>query len=587
MGCNDDDTPCGDETYSCDEVDEICNSCVKLVSPCHTGCRCRKCLPTPFYQNQICQEDNSKVIVNTKYTGSLKTTAPFNMPGCGISATVVFAGLKQILLNSRLWSFGVGYLTVIAFNPDTSAVTLRNDCDSVENPDNQAPIGTLIPACTQFIPAPTNNNSSSGSPSGIASAYPYVAVAFTAPPASPAVGSCINISVTNTNGLSVGKAIQIAGGTYILQSITSSTLITICNNGAGVTSGTPIDAQIGGVYVTPIVLIDSNACTNLAVTSGKIIVCKDDISQPLIGSANGQVPVLDVLSGEVNFRDLLIPVGDCTNLTICFTVDPDLPDETPYLVTVGNTAIFTVGDSVVINGTPFQVDEIINSTQMRLIPNTPPTAIQTYAVGAAVCDADCCTTLTARVVPLEAASTDHEARLDVLENPCTLDTGIEVGAATATSGAGSTSSINTVGVSADGPNAEVLITNPSTCKTMIGTFHLNYEWDGEVEGTNGQWLTVGYTALSGQAVGLIGSTVTPVLNAGISSHETIQITGGGGALIRKQGNNYTLSQAFSIPPGNEIRVKAAARVTLVDGASGVIARNALKQSRVTVHALAT
>lgn len=305
---------------------------------------------------------------------------------CEALVSIVFTNLGEVPVGGWFWAYGLGFLEIVSFNPETSEITLTNPCP--ENPCQvQAAPGTPIPANTPWILTIPPCPDASSNPNTI---FPYLAVDFTA----PANGDCIDITVTNVNGIGVNKNVTIAGGIYRVDAVLSSTLITICNDGAGVTPGTPVIAKDNaGNFLVPIVLVDSNPCNTDPVLAGVPLVCASGVTYPLVGSESGQVLVYDHYTGESNFRTLGIPVLDCTELTVCLTLDPDLPEGTPYLATVVDTSLFTEGQIVTIGGTTFTVDTIDDATHMHLIPTEVPTAIQTYPVGATVCSADCCTQL--------------------------------------------------------------------------------------------------------------------------------------------------------------------------------------------------
>lgn len=351
--------------------------------------------PTPYYQQvSLCPEDNTKVVNHMLFSTVIKSSSAFNMPACGGLAQVKFEGLTEVALYSQIWAYGVGFLTVTAFDKATNTVTLRNECN--ETCGAQLAVGTLIAKCTPFVVAPP---ACSPATSGVTTAFPYLAVQFTA----PANGNCLDITVTNTNGLSVGKAIQINGGTYLLDAIISSTVIRICNAGQGLPAGTVVNAvDAGGTYITPIVLVDQNPCTTSTVTTGKMMVCKDNILRPLAGALDGQIPVYNAGSGEVSFQSLGIDTVECTTLQFDFTVDPSNPPGTQYLVTVASSALFAPGDVAFIGTQSFDVNSIPDATHLYLVPNPVPGSATTFTGGSQVCEATCCVNLGKRIDALDA-----------------------------------------------------------------------------------------------------------------------------------------------------------------------------------------
>lgn len=361
---------------------------------CQSSTQCG-CGPSPYYTNvSTCPEDNRLIINNVTFAANLKSGSSFNMPACGQNAYIKFPGLIDIALNSKIWAFGVGFLTVVAFDPDSQTVTALNDCETTCG--TQATPGTLVAICTNFVPTvPPCPNSGGG---GSSSIYPYLAAQFTA----QANSVCIPITVTNTNGLSAGKLIQVSGGTYLLQTITDGTHITICNQGQGVTPGTVVNAvDSGGNYITPIILVDSNPCTNTVVTAGKPLVCHNNSQAPLEGVSTGQVLVYDASSHESSFQNLLIPVGECTVLTECLSIDPTLDPTYQYLLYVLDSSIFAPTDIFTVGGTPFTVVSIPDATHIRATINDVPGSAFVFPVGTPVCEADCCAVNTAAIEELD------------------------------------------------------------------------------------------------------------------------------------------------------------------------------------------
>lgn len=512
---------CGEETMSCTTP----KTCTTAVQPYYTT------VPT-------CPQTQTKYINQYSFATSIKNQAAFNMPECNGSATVIFPGVSSIALYSKVWAYGIGYLTITGLNPATCTLTLRNDCDEVCETGTQASPGTQIPACTEFVVTAPVCSASSG---GLITAYPYLAAQFTA----PASGSCIDISVTNVNGLSVNKNVQISGGTYRIDEVKSGTLITICNDGSGVTPGTIVNAQdTSGNYITPVVLIDSNPCTNTGLFSGKLIVCNNNIQVPLLGSNNGQVPVYDSSTQEVNFRDLLIPVGDCTVLTVCLTLDPTLPSGTAYLVTVQDTSIFGVGDPVVIAGRSFTVDSIIDGTQMRLVPDLDPTAIETYDVGQTVCDADCCTVINANLAA------------NVLVGSAATSAAVTPGS-TGAPGSGAVS----------GNTATLVIPNTSTTKNMVVTFNTHWRLSGDLSGAVNESGQIRFRPDYQVDTGAVGTTVAPVNPTSLYNLDNRYLINAAGG-DTQVANTDSRADVFVIVPGNEIRITARSTVNLFGGDVG-------------------
>lgn len=390
MGC----TSCGQTTAvpTCNSCG-TCRTCVQTVPRC--GCNNCATQCTPYYQQSpTCQEDNSRTVYQNTISQTFKSSSGFCVPACGASVRVTFYGVVDVAIGAMLWTPGIGFLQIEGFNANSQEIELSNPCLTGICGDQAAP-GTPVPACTVFVLAVPPCNSSSG---GSNSLYPFLASGFVA----PGNGNCVDIAVTNVNGLSVNKNISINNGIYRISAITSATQITICNDGDGLVPGTVVNYQdAAGNFIVPIVLIDSNPCLNDAALAGKMLICDSGVMKPLEGLLNNQIPVFDLASGNVNMRSLGFPVLDCTTLTVCLTLDPELPSGTPYIVQVASTADFVDGQIVTIGGTEFTIDSIVNGTTMYIIPIEDPTAVQNYVVGSTLCSADCCTELDVRLVALE------------------------------------------------------------------------------------------------------------------------------------------------------------------------------------------
>lgn len=410
----------------------------------------------PYYQTvSMCPEESKVCVRVEKLVGAFKNVSAFAVPACGASVRVAFSHVGDVPIGAWLWCYGIGYLTIVGFNPNTGEIELKNECPTVTCANQtQAAPGTPIPACSVFVLMPPACNSQSGG--GTVVTFPYLDSGFVA----PASGACIDIAVTNTNGLSVNAEVMLNTGTYRVSAVKSATLITICNDGSGLTPGTVVEYKdSAGNLIVPITLIQSNPCLNSASLSGKLIVCKNNTITPLTGLADNQVPVFNTSTGEVNFRTLAIPTLDCTELTVCLTLDPALPAGTPYLTTVLNTAAYAAGQTVVIGATVFTVSSIISPTQLYLIPQSTPSAIQTYPVGATMCSADCCTILSEKINDQRQLRGEGGSDIN--------STGI------------------TLGKSVSSPVATVTVTNTSTTKTMIATFAMDVFFKYSIIGADG------------------------------------------------------------------------------------------------------
>lgn len=352
-----------------------------------SGCCCSDCQSSAvqYVGGCVCPESSCSTTVTERVSGVFKNVNAFAMPACGANVAVEFENVIDVPIGAWLWAEGLGVLEIVSFNATTSEITVTNPCPEDDCEDQAAP-GTPIVAGTAWVLTVPRCGSGVSGPSSL---YPFLNSGFVA----PAEGACVDIAVTNTNGLGTNKSVSIANATYRISNIASGTLITICNDGEGATPGTVIDYEdSNGNLIVPVILIDSNPCLDDPETSGVVLVCKNNIIKPLVGTEEGQVLVFGG-EDESNFRTLGIPVIDCTTLISCLTLDPDLPKGTPYLIEVTSTADFVLGQLILIQGVAFTVTEIVDGTQMRVTPVVHPAAIEIYSSGTQVCGADCCTEL--------------------------------------------------------------------------------------------------------------------------------------------------------------------------------------------------
>lgn len=226
--------------------------------------------------DSACPEDHCQKTYIQQFFASIRIDTSFNIPECGGTAYISVVNLKAIAIGSNIWNKDFGYFEVTAFNLATGQVTIRNNCVT----GNSAP-GSLVPGCTEFtvVDPPSDSDSTQ------ATLFPYVAVDFTAPPVSPAPGSTINITVTNVNGLAVGKDIAIGSGEYLLAGVVDATHITITNSGLGLIPGTSVIAlNFAGQYQYPIIQVDINPCSNPEITTGgTLLTCSNSHMAPLAG----------------------------------------------------------------------------------------------------------------------------------------------------------------------------------------------------------------------------------------------------------------------------------------------------------------
>jgi hypothetical protein len=386
------------------QCDERCgcgslSGCGANCNPrCNCGCNSNQGCSSaqPFYlQSPGCQESHDQVIVQQSFKAELCTSSAFSIPTSG-SVVVTLPSLAGIVIGSFLWNPTYGYLQVTAFDYITSSVTLT--------PLKYGVSSVMVPACTCFIV--TDNPAISGG-SGPSTLYPYVAVDFTA----PACGTPLLITVTNTNGLVVGGTIKINGGTYTVVDINTPVAnnVTILNESPaclGLTPGSPVIAQdSNNNYITPIYIVATNPCDNTAVASGKLVVCKDHITQTLSSSLVGQIPVTIDTSGTVQLKNLDVQTLSCTTLDVCMEI---LVGVTTYTISVADNSIFSLNEIIQIEAAGmeawrFQVTNINvdgHHITITISNGVIPAGHNLLAVGTPVCVSSCCEQLAVSVTEL-------------------------------------------------------------------------------------------------------------------------------------------------------------------------------------------
>lgn len=368
-----------------------CSSCCCGVScATNTAPGCSSFAPIPRAASQpcaSCPEDNIRNIINQTYAASVRVQDSWNIPDCSQSAVVTIPGLSQITVGAYLWNPSYGYFQVTAFNSTLQQVTILNNCTD----GNSAP-GTRVPACTDFNLSPPPCSCNNAQPD----LFPYVALDFTA----PNDGDCTNITVTNVNGLIAGKEVEIAGGTYTLDSIVSGTVIKICNNGDGLPPGTPVIALDGaGNYQYPIILVDANPCTNPSDTTGTIIVCEAEtgasmlpLSSTIQGGHDPDLVVAPVLidgSDEIAaYEPIDADFRVCTTLSAGLTITSG---DATYVLQVEDATDFTIGDILHIQGRSETFEVTGTGVGTIDVTATPtPGANGTVALGKWVCLQTCC-----------------------------------------------------------------------------------------------------------------------------------------------------------------------------------------------------
>lgn len=214
---------------------------------CETNCNttCGGAIAVP------CPENHCEVYQTNKFSTVIKVQNTWNVPECGEEAILSVPDTLMALPGSYIWNETYGYFEILSYNASTREITVQNNCN-----EGNADPGTQVIQCSNFIVAPPPNSAV------FPNFFPYVSADFVA----PADGACIDITVTTTNGLIAGATIQIGSGEYTIDAISSSTNITICNEGAGITPGTPVYAQNDAGELQYPISILSNGCCSATLT---------------------------------------------------------------------------------------------------------------------------------------------------------------------------------------------------------------------------------------------------------------------------------------------------------------------------------
>ena len=324
--------------------------------------------------NKPCLQDHEHTEVYYKYTTTVKTTTPFNVPKFDNEVEIGLEDVVSVAPGAILWNLKVGGLTVKSYNAETKTV--------IATPANiNVDFGSLVVAGTEFtIGIP--NIGTDGKADYLDS--PYLAADFI----SPAPGSCQEASVTSVSGLGINNKVSVSGYVYRIGAIVNKSTLRLCNDGDGAEAGVVIrfDPEDCGEPSVPLIVYETNPCEATPVSTGNIVVCKDNGLTTIKGEADGQI-----LRWNNNHKrwELVNAYLDenCTYLTTCFTVDTL---DQAYVATVKNTAIFNVDNKVLIDDVKFIIDEIVDSTHLKLKPETIFTEITTYPVGTNVCLESCC-----------------------------------------------------------------------------------------------------------------------------------------------------------------------------------------------------
>lgn len=521
--------PVSDEAYVITECDAV--PAISSASPIANGNSCdvpqNVCAPmnitsSPYYcAAPGIQEHSSPCPLNVY--GGLKVLTSFNIPDCQGSSVVQLEGVTQLLTGSFFWNPNYGYLKVKDFNVLSQQVTLENGCES-----GNAPEGTQVPACTMFVVTDGPSSSSTS----LANITPFLAADFVA----PANAATQTIGVTNVNGLAVGKNITLAGGTYTLEQIINSTTIVIRNNGLGVVANTQVFARNSALELQyPITLIDTNPCTNTAVSSGVLMVCKNNVQQPLDAIAVGSVPVvINATTNEIEYQILQVPTRTCTALTAAATLAPGNP---AAILTVQDTSIFTVGNVLQLGTRTdrFTIGTILDATHLSGNFAPTPGAVGNIPVGTSVCTIDCCEDNAANIGANRAASGT------VASDPITA------------------TPINQAdGQSLEGFDSDIIVVNDSPSKVMRVLIVTDFVLNLNVSGVAAQYYKFQHAPRVGFGTGPIGTVPVPTLGDTVNLDDQVIIPAT--LTVAKASGAYTYTRTFQLNVGEEMRYKARNRL---------------------------
>lgn len=443
---------------SCGSTCGSSKSCCSEVTPA---------TPSAYYECGELQEQQHCAPKPYKvYAAAVKVENSFNMPACEGSAQLKLFNVSTLAVGAYLWNVSVGYLQIIAFDIYTGIATVQNNCDV-----GNVAVGTSIPACTLFtVTDPPPAAAGGSSPTGI-----FVAIDFTAPD----VGTCVLITVTGVTGLAVGKNVQIGSGTYRIDAIPSATTIRICNDGSGITPGTPVIAKnSAGEYQYPLVLIDVNPCTNEPITSGRVLACDgDDTVSPLTGAVEGAIlRLVDPETGEAEYQAGDFPTRTCSSILCCLTLVNGFAG--PYIISVADSSQFIVGDILQIGTRTdrLTITAIDDPTTIRATVDPVPGATVDIPIGTSICIIECCEDLQNQINGLEDLVGDQTLG-DINQQTDEGSTGTPINQLISSGG---TETYTQTNFAASG-----LITNTSTLHNMLLDYNLFCRIFGQFESGEG------------------------------------------------------------------------------------------------------
>lgn len=378
--------PCG-----CSSTTTACVYCYQ--AGCSGGCQSssnRLCgnvvpaAPQPYYTcAPSCQESNTQKIIVNQFAAALKVVNSWNVPACGLSATLSIPGLINVTIGSYLWNATYGYFEITAFDSGLQQVTVVNNCN-----EGNAVAGTAVPACTDFLnAAPPAVDDNTGTP--------CVAIDFTA----PAVSACIDITLNNTTGVLAGDVVQIGSGFYRVAEVKPNDIINICNDGDGITPGTSVIAlDASGNFNYCLQIISTSPCDRDVVENAAVVVCNTEGQTTTIHMPEDAWILEGTLAQGTNFVGA-IPLGlppFCTRLTAPLNI---VASTASMALVVSDTSGYLSGDILQIAGYQntagipnyrLTVTSVADSTHVTGTMDPVPPASVTIPTNTVVCRIGCC-----------------------------------------------------------------------------------------------------------------------------------------------------------------------------------------------------
>lgn len=493
---------------------------------CCGNCGCNSPLPAtplPFYAcTPVCTESHTQRVVLQQFYTTINIQSTWNVPVCGEEATVFVGGLKSANPGSYIWNAEYGYFEIVSFDSSTGQLVIKNNCN-----EGNAAAGTNVPACTEFnvtVPpceCPDDTDI-------------CVAIDFTA----PEVGNCVDITLTTTQGVTASDTVEIGTGQYFVDAIKPNDIITICNQGFGITPGTPVIAQdVNGNYQYCLQIISTNPCDREEESEGPLIICNsNDVQGPLECSTIGWVPT--ALGGDES--DVACrPVGstNCANFDAALNITSG--DATYANVLVTDSTGFAIGDIIEIAGGigwTAEITGIPDATHIDITLSPVPSFNTTIADETLFCLQNCCDRVEAEIADLGS------------------------GTAAGNSGATTPGSIDE-DESAQGSTVSATIVNPSTTNNMKVMVAYEYQINGNVEAVAATYLgfVLIFTPRLGFSTGAIGAAPAPVQADYLNSTHAVGFPVGTGTYPYSW--EFTKVAVYDIAPGDELKIAASNQVS--------------------------